>query len=296
MTAATNIGRSYPLGATVVDGGVNFSLFSRTASGVEILFFDREDDSQPSHVVSLDAADNRTYHYWHAFVPRIRSGQLYGYRVKGQSAPERGLRFDSAKVLLDPYGRGVALPRNYGREAARRQGDNTATAMKSVVVDPGTYDWEGDTPLCRPSSRTIIYEMHVRGFTRHPSSGVGEKTRGNNNAYCQDNEISWFDWTRVDKHVDVHRFLRLLIERRALRDVEHERQRMSLTNFAGKGCAFTSFSMPTGSRSPLSCPDRRAGDRGGAGSIPGSNHRTTSSRGRRRCQSRVTRIAPKDDR
>jgi glycogen operon protein len=88
------------------------------------------------------------------------------------------LRFDPGKVLLDPYGRGVVVPRNYGREQARREGDNVATAMKSVVVDTSVYDWEGDLPLCRPSSRTIIYEMHVRGFTRHPSSGVGDQTRG----------------------------------------------------------------------------------------------------------------------
>jgi glycogen operon protein len=88
------------------------------------------------------------------------------------------LRFDSAKVLLDPYGRGVVVPKNYTREAARREGHNASTAMKSVVVDPRAYDWERDIPLSRPSSRTIIYEMHVRGFTRHPSSGVGENTRG----------------------------------------------------------------------------------------------------------------------
>ena len=105
-------------------------------------------------------------------------GQIYGYRVEGPSDPARGLRFDPAKVLLDPYGRGVVVPKGYDREAARREGDNAATAMKSVVVEPGAYDWEGDLPLGRPSSRTIIYEMHVRGFTRHPSSGVGEKTRG----------------------------------------------------------------------------------------------------------------------
>ncbi len=96
----------------------------------------------------------------------------------GRPAPERGLRFDPTKVLLDPYGRGVVVPKNYGREAAQREGDNAATAMKSVVVDPGAYDWEGDAPLVLPSARTIIYEMHVRGFTRHPSSGVGDKTRG----------------------------------------------------------------------------------------------------------------------
>jgi glycogen operon protein len=178
MTAVKNVGRSSPLGATVVDGGVNFSLFSRTASGVELLFFDREDDATPSRVVRIDPTTNRIYHYWHVFVPGVRPGQLYGYRVEGPSDPARGLRFDSTKVLIDPYGRGVVVPKNYTREAAQRDGDNVRTAMKSVVVDPGAYDWEGDIPLCRPSARTIIYEMHVRGFTRHPSSGVGEKTRG----------------------------------------------------------------------------------------------------------------------
>jgi isoamylase len=88
------------------------------------------------------------------------------------------MRFDPDKVLLDPYGRGVVVPKNYSRAAAGGQGDNAATCMKSVVVDPDAYDWEGDRPLRRAASRTIIYEMHVRGFTRHPNSGVPEKTRG----------------------------------------------------------------------------------------------------------------------
>ena len=82
------------------------------------------------------------------------------------------------KVLLDPYGRGVAVPKSYSRESAAQPGDNAAAAMKSVVVDPRAYDWEGDIPLGRPSSRTIIYEMHVRGFTRHPNSGVEASRRG----------------------------------------------------------------------------------------------------------------------
>ena len=73
---------------------------------------------------------------------------------------------------MDPYGQGVVIPKDYDREAAKLAGDNAATSMKSVVVDPCVYDWEGDLPLSRPSSRTIIYEMHVRGFTRHPNSGV----------------------------------------------------------------------------------------------------------------------------
>jgi glycogen operon protein len=145
---------------------------------VELLLFDRENDARPARVLPLDPATNRTYHYWHVFVPGIVPGQLYGYRAQGPPASANGLRFDPAKVLLDPYGRGVAVPKNYSREAARRVGDNAETAMKSVVINPAAYDWEGDARLCRPASRTVIYEAHVRGFTRHPSSGVGEKTRG----------------------------------------------------------------------------------------------------------------------
>jgi isoamylase len=108
----------------------------------------------------------------------VQSGQIYGYRAAGPFDPANGMRFDPAKVLLDPYGRGVVVPKNYSRAAAEVEGDNTQTAMKSVVVDLSRYDWEGDLPLQQPSSRAIIYEMHVRGFTRHPNSGIAEKVRG----------------------------------------------------------------------------------------------------------------------
>jgi len=171
-------GRSAPLGATVCPGGVNFSVFSRGASGVELLLFDGEADARPTRVIPIDPAANRTYHYWHAFVPGVRPGQMYGYRVHGGWDPANGMRFDPTKVLLDPYGRGVVVPKSYSRDAARREADNAATAMKSVVADVSAYDWEGDVPLQRPSARTIIYEMHVRGFTRHHSSGVSAETRG----------------------------------------------------------------------------------------------------------------------
>jgi glycogen operon protein len=157
---------------------VNFSVFSRTASDVELLVFDREDDDRPERVIHFDPVANLTYHYWHVFVPGVQPGQLYGYRVRGPFDPENGLRFDSSKVLLDPYGRAVAVPRSYSREAGSREGGNSATAMKSAVVDPSSYDRQGDKPLNRPACRTIIYETHVRGFTRHPSSGLSEETRG----------------------------------------------------------------------------------------------------------------------
>src|SRR5882724_8777512 len=178
--AATRIGAgcSAPLGATPSEEGVNFSIFSRHATAMEMLLFDAVDDARPAQAIRIDPIANRTYHYWHVFVPDVRPGQIYGYRVEGPSDPARGLRFDYDKVLLDPYGRGVVVPDGYRRAAAAERGDNAATAMKSVVVDPNAYDWEGDAPLRRPSARTIVYETHVRGFTRHPSSGVGEKTRG----------------------------------------------------------------------------------------------------------------------
>jgi len=171
-------GRSFPVGATVYPAGVNFSVYSRDASAIELALFDREDDSKPSRVIKIDPTKNRTYPYWHVFVPGVKTGQLYGYRVSGPFDSADGLRFDPDKLLLDPYGLGVAVPGNYSREAARQKGDNTATAMKSAVVDPNLYDWEGDTPLRHRSARSIIYEMHVRGFTRHPSSGVSERARG----------------------------------------------------------------------------------------------------------------------
>ena len=174
----TTEGRSSPLGATVSREGVNFSVYSKHATGIELLFFDRADDARPSSVIRIDPAMNRTYHYWHVFVPGVKAGQIYGYRVSGTFDPSSGMRFDDRKLLLDPYGLAVVVPRNYSRDAARQNDDNTASAMKSVVADPSAYDWEGDTPLHRPSARTIIYEMHVRGFTRHPSSGVAEKKRG----------------------------------------------------------------------------------------------------------------------
>ena len=176
--AVPTTGRSFPIGAALVPGGANFSIFSRSAASIELLFFDRVDDARPSRVIPIDPLVNRTYHYWHVFVPGVQAGQIYGFRAYWPFEPDRGLRFDPSKLLLDPYGRAIVVPRNYSREAARLEGDNTATAMKSVVTDPHAYDWEGDVPLKRPWSRTIIYEMHVRGFTAHPSSAVTESKRG----------------------------------------------------------------------------------------------------------------------
>jgi glycogen operon protein len=171
-------GQCYPLGATISHGGVNFSVFSRNSTLVELLLFDRVDDSKPACVIALNPTKHRTYHYWHVFVPGLQSGQIYAYRAYGPFDPERGLRFDRQKILLDPYGKAVAVPENYDRIAASRPGENCSVSMKSVVVDLADYDWQGDQPLNRPSANTIIYELHVGGFTRHPNAGLEVDKRG----------------------------------------------------------------------------------------------------------------------
>src|SRR5215468_2963897 len=178
ITQKMTEGRSSPLGATLSFGGTNFSVYSKHATAIDLLLFDCVEDARPARGIRIDPATNRTYHYWHVYVPGVKAGQIYGYRVSGAFDPSSGMRFDDRKLLLDPYGIAVAVPQNYSRDVARQKGDNTGNAMKSVVADPLAYDWEGDRPLNRPSSRTIIYETHVRGFTRHPSSGVAANKRG----------------------------------------------------------------------------------------------------------------------
>ena len=122
MSFLTDTGRSFPLGATVYPEGVNFSVFSKGATGVELLLFEEMDSPRPERVLALDPHKHRTYHYWHVFVPGLKAGQVYGYRAAGPWAPEKGARFDPGKVLLDPYGRAVAVPPGYSRDLASGRG------------------------------------------------------------------------------------------------------------------------------------------------------------------------------
>jgi glycogen operon protein len=169
-------GSCAPLGASVHPDGVNFSVFSNRATLIELLLFDHGNAARPSRIIPLGRDRHRTHHYWHAFVPGLRAGQVYAYRAHGPYAPDRGLRFDAEKLLLDPYGLAVSIPAAYDRTAASLPGP--AESMKSVVADSRGYDWEGDLPLERPAAETVIYELHVRGFTQHPNSGVSPATRG----------------------------------------------------------------------------------------------------------------------
>ena len=177
-SAPVSSGEAFPLGATCRDGGVNFSVFSRDAERVELLLYRGVDDAEPQRVIALDGAGHRTDHYRHVFVPGLDAGQLYAWRAHGPFEPARGWRFDGDKVLLDPYGRAVAVPSAYDRRRACRPGRNDAHAFKSAVADLERYDWEGDRPLRRPVAGTIVYEMHVRGFTAHPNSGLPAGRRG----------------------------------------------------------------------------------------------------------------------
>jgi isoamylase len=178
-------GRPYPLGATWDGAGVNFALFSEHATAVELCLFDGPKSSQAREQIVLR---ERTDLVWHGYVPDLGPGQLYGYRVHGPHAPDRGLRFNPAKLLIDPYARALTGELQWRDEVfgyrvgdpsedlSRDDRDSAAFVPRSVVIDP-TFDWAGDQPPRTPWHRSIVYEVHVKGFTaRHP--GVAEKLRG----------------------------------------------------------------------------------------------------------------------
>src|SRR5262245_42012414 len=110
-------GSAHPLGATVRPDGVNFSVYAAKAQALWLLLFDRVEDAEPAQSIALDRQLNRTDGYWHVAVPDLAPGQVYGYRAEGPNVPERGLHFDPEKLLLDPYGRAVAVPAAYSRAA-----------------------------------------------------------------------------------------------------------------------------------------------------------------------------------
>ncbi len=156
-------GKPHPLGSTWDGQGVNFAIFSENATGVELCLFDHAGDVEESARIPLTERDAFV---WHVYLPDIRPGQLYGYRVHGPWAPEHGHRFDAARLLVDPYTRALSGP----VPAA-------GTDMpKCIVIEP-TFTWGDDRPPRVPWNRTVIYECHVKGLTKlHP--GVPEPLRG----------------------------------------------------------------------------------------------------------------------
>ena len=178
-------GHPYPLGATWDGEGVNFALFSENATAVELCLFDQADATQETHRIRMEEC---TDYVWHIYLPEVRPGQYYGYRVHGLYEPTLGHRFNPAKVLFDPYAKAIAGTIDWSEtlfgyrigdpknDLSFDDRDNAASMPKCVVVDQA-FTWGGDQLLRTPWDRTVIYELHVHGFTaRHP--GIPQNLRG----------------------------------------------------------------------------------------------------------------------
>jgi glycogen operon protein len=175
-------GSPSPLGATfdARAGAWNFALYSRHATGVTLLLFGRGDLATPLYEFRLNHLVHKSGRVWHCRVPEasVPGALYYAYRVDGPIRPELGLRFDPEKILLDPYARGIFFPPGFDREAARARGPNAGRAP--VAMLEASRLTAGGPDACRPHHTwdTVIYEMHVRGFTRRPNSGVPADHRG----------------------------------------------------------------------------------------------------------------------
>jgi isoamylase len=172
-------GHPYPLGAAYDGGGTNFSLFSEMAEGVELCLFDEDGTEDRLRLEEIDAF------VWHAYLPSVSPGQRYGYRVHGPWAPERGQRCNPAKLLIDPYAKAIeggvhwdqaCFPYTFGDENSRNDDDSAAFVPRSIVHNP-YFDWGNDRPPDIQLNESVIYEVHVKGFTaRHPD--IPEAQRG----------------------------------------------------------------------------------------------------------------------
>jgi glycogen operon protein len=191
-------GLAYPLGATWTGEGVNFALFSEHATAVELCLFDRLGERETACVRFTE----RTNHVWHGFLPDVKPGQLYGYRVHGPYEPARGHRFNPNKVLIDPYAKAIAGRVDWSDEMfgytighaeedmsfdAR---DNAERVPKAIVID-ASFSWNGDTRPNRPLHETVIYEMHVRGFSQLWEA-IPEELRGTYAGLASSEAIDYF--------------------------------------------------------------------------------------------------------
>jgi len=170
----TFLGQPYPLGATWMGNGVNFAIFSEHASGVELCLVDKiEDATEYVRIPIKECTDN----VWHVFLPDARPGQLYGFRISGPYEPERGLRFNSSKLLLDPYAKAIVGAVSWADETfgyaiggekedlTQDLRDDARGVPKSLVIDSG-FDWQNDKRPAIPLHESVIYEVHVKGFSK----------------------------------------------------------------------------------------------------------------------------------
>lgn len=164
-------GRRHPAGATVDDGGVNFSVYSRHATGAELLLYEDARSREPFQIIRLDPEINHTFFSWHVLVVELSPGTHYTWRMDGPNDPQgHGWRFDPRVELVDPWGRAVTTD-SWDHWERQRNGVKPHDSLRAVVL-ADDYDWEEDVPLYLPGEQMIVYEMHVRGFTRHASSEV----------------------------------------------------------------------------------------------------------------------------
>ncbi len=209
-------GESYPLGATWDGAGVNFAIFSENATAVELGLFD---ESEPEREQARIELTERTDHTWHVYLPGIRPGQRYGYRVHGPYEPHNGHRFNPNKLLLDPYARAIAgtiqwSEAMFGCKMGGRDPDlslddrdSAANVPKCVVIDPA-FDWENDAPPKIPFHNTVIYELHVKGFTAmHPK--VPSELRGTYSGLVQPGVLKYLQSLGVTavELMPVHQFV-----------------------------------------------------------------------------------------
>ena len=173
-------GKYFPLGATLTEKGVNFAIYSKNATEVFLLLFDRA-DGEPTDIIKLE---NRTKYIWHACIHGLKGEQLYGYKIRGDFSPAYGMRFNENKLLIDPYAKALTGkvknrdnlllpydPHSPLKDLSLDKRDNTPSVPKSIVVDDH-FEWQGDVYLDIPFQELIIYEVHLKGFTAHSSSGV----------------------------------------------------------------------------------------------------------------------------
>src|SRR6266436_1079278 len=213
----TFLGHPYPLGATWMGNGVNFALFSETAASVELCLFENIETTDEYVRIPIHECTDQV---WHVFLPDARPGQLYGFRVSGPYEPERGLRFNSSKLLLDPYAKAIAGEVSWADEMfgyvvgdkkedlAQDFRDDAWGVPKSVVIDTG-FDWQGDQRPGIPLHSSVIYELHVKGFSKLWPD-VPEELRGTYAALGTPAAIDYFkklgvtaiELLRIYAHVD----------------------------------------------------------------------------------------------
>lgn len=176
-------GSPHPLGVSFIsdEDAFNFALYSKNASGVELLLYKENDYDDPAVTVKLDPYINKSQRIWHCRIKRseLQGASFYGYRVEGPLGPEPSYlhQFDPQKILLDPYAKEVLFPPAFSREAAEQSGSNAGKAPLGYIWTEEYFDWQDDKPV-RQAHDLIIYEMHVRGFSRHESSGVSDDKKG----------------------------------------------------------------------------------------------------------------------